>query len=197
MGGFGSGGWTRWHSKRTVESCHRIVAQDWHRRGWLRPGQRFTLFWPNGEGLAVNVGHEVVWLSPVNHGQTLPWRERVALIWTPCPFGGCRVWFRCPVGSCHRQVAKLYHRGHAWRCRHCHRLSYASQQVARDDRPMHRAHKIQERLGGQPGWAHPFPRKPKGMWWRTYHRWEAKYQAADAACAMTLAQKLGWLGIGM
>ena len=39
------------------------------------------------------------------------------------------------------------------------------------DRALSRYQKIRIKLGGKPGCAHPFPKKPKGMHSRTYKRW--------------------------
>jgi hypothetical protein len=70
-------------------------------------------------------------------------------------------------------------------CRHCYRLAHASQSEDRWDRLLRRANKIRQRLGGDTGMAARFPRKPKGMWKRTYERlaeevFEAELNADDA-----------------
>jgi hypothetical protein len=49
----------------------------------------------------------------------------VALVWTPCRFGGARPYFLCPGADCGRRVVKLYFQERDFLCRHCHRLAYA------------------------------------------------------------------------
>jgi hypothetical protein len=57
--------------------------------------------------------------------------ERVGIVWRNCPFGGRRPLFHCPGvvngRTCGRSVLKLYGVGRYFLCRHCYRLSYASQ----------------------------------------------------------------------
>jgi hypothetical protein len=79
---------------------------------------------------------------------------------------------------CGRRVAKLYGPGRYFLCRHCYRLSHASQSEDAQRRSMRRASKIRQRLGGNAGTASPLPPKPKGMWRRTYER--LREQALDA-----------------
>jgi hypothetical protein len=100
----------------------------------------------------------------------------------PCRFGGAWPYFVCPGvvngTACGRRVAKLYGPGRYFVCRHCYRLSHASQSEDAQRRSMRRASKIRQRLGGNAGRASPFPPKPKGMWRRTYER--LREQALDA-----------------
>jgi hypothetical protein len=116
--------------------------------------------------------------------------------WLPCRFGGKRPYFVCPGivngVACHRQVSKLYGAGLYFLCRHCYRLAYVSQREDGFDRALSRANKIRMQLGGQPGMASSFPKKPKGMYRRTYDRLrnevdEAEMQADDKL-ALALAR---------
>jgi hypothetical protein len=97
--------------------------------------------------------------------------ETVRIVRVPCRSGGARPYFICPGVvngvACRRRVAKLYGPGRYFLCRHCYRLAQASQSEGRWDRPLHRANKIRQRLGGEPGMDAPFPDRPKGMWRRT------------------------------
>jgi hypothetical protein len=92
--------------------------------------------------------------------------QRVAVVWTPCRFGGDRPWFVCSVASnrvyCGRRVIKLYGAGRLFACRHCYRLGYTSQQESAHQRGLWKSQKIRMRLGGNPSMLDEFPGKPKG-----------------------------------
>ena len=196
MGGPGSGQWYRWDTKPTVEHYRSIDVREWHRQQVLCPNLSFITVWQNPDGhqaasLNVTTEPEGVTLSYTYHGE--PIRYRIPITWSPCPYGGRRPWFLCPNLHCRRRVAKLYLAGRYFLCRHCYRLTYGSQREDRCYRAMRRAHKIQERLGGQPGFAYPFPPKPKGMHWRTYRRWEAKAKEAEWQCWGAAAERFGLL----
>jgi hypothetical protein len=195
MGGQGSGLGYRWNTKPTVEHYYSIDVRAWQRQGLLHPHVSF-FFWVHKHGhdpmhVCVTSGQDRVELSYNNHGG--PQRGHIELVWTPCRYGGRRPWFVCPAIACGRRVVKLYLRGGDFRCRACHRLAYASQREARCYQAMSRAHKIQQWLGGHPGFAYPFPPKPKGMHWRTYDRWQLKFNEAVQADWGVTAKKFGWL----
>jgi hypothetical protein len=106
--------------------------------------------------------------------------QRVPITWTACHFGGRRPWFTCAVCSggqyCGRRVAVLYGAGELFACRRCYDLAYTSQQESPWYRSISRARKIRMKLGGGESLAEPFPEKPRGMHWRTYHRLRARAQ---------------------
>lgn len=112
--------------------------------------------------------------------------EPVPISWRDCRYGGQRPYFRCPgVVSgvpCSRTVTKLHCAGQYYLCRACYRLTYASRGEDGIDRGLRRANRIRTKLGGEPGLDALFPRRPKGMWHRTYQRhFEEVLQAESRA----------------
>jgi len=176
--------------KTTIENCRCIDVLDWHRRGCLRSPRRFSWAWAqDGERVAsINVETE-------RHRVTLRYRNRrygedwasvkqqFPVVWTPCRFGGERPWFTCSVYAngtyCGRKVTKLYQAGRVFACRHCSRLTYASQQESAHERGLRKAQTIRMRLGGTANMLEDFPEKPKGMHWRTYERLCRVHDAAQ------------------
>jgi hypothetical protein len=76
--------------------------------------------------------------------------ETVAIIRVPGRYGGERTYFVCPGvvngNVCGRRVVKLYGGGRYFLCRHCYRLTYASQREGEWDRLIREATKIRTRL---------------------------------------------------
>ena len=97
------------------------------------------------------------------------WRaitQRVPVKWLACRFGGQRPYFHCP--GCLRRCEKLPFGPIGYGCRRCLDLCYESQREDTGNRARRRAAMIRLRLHGQPDVNDPFPRRPKGMWNRTY-----------------------------
>jgi hypothetical protein len=119
--------------------------------------------------------------------------ETVRIVRVACRFGGGRPYFICPGVvngiACGRRIAKLHAAGRYFLCRHCCRLAHASQSEGVLDRTLRRANKIRQRLGGEPGMASPFPRKPRGMWGRTYDRLRAQTFEAEMRADEALEQR--------
>ncbi len=141
MGEYGSG--QRWWKKRAAETCLAIDTADLRRRGRLAPGtraERVTLPAAPPWRRASEVGCE---LDVADGGCTLRLRYEaaasgecldypVALVTTPCRYGGWRWRFVCPLArgdtGCGRRARKLYLKGRYFGCRHCHDLTYRSRQ---------------------------------------------------------------------
>jgi hypothetical protein len=175
--------------KTTVEGCRSIDVLDWHRRGYLRSPRWFSWTWTrDGERVAsinVETQRQSVTLKYRSRSCGEDWsdvEQRIALAWTPCPFGGERPWFTCSVASngvyCGRRVTKLYGAGRLFACRHCYRLAYASQQESVHQKGLWKAQKIRMRLGGSASMLDAFPNKPQGMHWRTYDHLRRLHDAA-------------------
>jgi hypothetical protein len=167
--------------KTTVESCRSIDVLAWHRRGYLRSARWFSWAWTqDGERVAsinVETERDSVTLKYRSRSYGEGWsdvEQRIAIVWTPCRFGGERPWFVCSVASngvyCGRRVIKLYGAGRLFACRDCYRLAYTSQQESALQRGLWKSQKIRMRLGGSASMLDEFPEKPKGMHWRTYDR---------------------------
>ncbi len=172
MGGWGSGSWYRCDSKLTTESQLMIDIRWMKREGFLVPGASGCLSWTSRGKESGSVGFRCesdrLILKYKNKHQDGEWEnieDRIIFTWTPCNFGGKRQWFRCP--SCQRRVAVVYG-GKYYRCRHCHNLTYSSQQESQPDRLMRKARKIRKRLGASPNMIEPIVFKPKHMHWKTF-----------------------------
>jgi hypothetical protein len=142
----------------------------------------------------MRAGHDALHLSysfSRGGGECEDVAETVRIVRKPCRFGGTRPYFICPgiVNgiACGRRVAKLHGPGRYFLCRHCYRLAHASQSEDAGDRLTRRANKIRQRLGGDPGVFAAFPRKPKGMWQRTYERLAEKVFEAEMSADDTFA----------
>ncbi len=180
MGGFGSGRPSGF-GRDKVEHCRSIDVNRLHREGCLRPGWSGGWQWTrDGEKVAsINLRAEqdrlhLSYRVRAGGGEWHEVDETVRIVRAPCRFGGVRFYFTCPGVvngiACGRRVAKLHGAGRYFICRHCYRLSYASQSESEWDRAVRRASKIRQRLGGEPYAREAFPKRPKGMWRRTYDR---------------------------
>jgi hypothetical protein len=88
---------------------------------------------------------------------------------------------------CGRGAAILYSAGGIFACRHCHDLSYGSQNETPRLRRIRRVRKIRMRLGAGFSFAEPFPEKMCGMHWGTYRLMRAAANATECgSVAMTL-----------
>jgi len=201
MGGFGSGR-PSGSGRDTVESCCSIDVNRLHKAGCLWPGWTGGWQWTLDDKVVASISLRAeadrlhlayrVRMS----GEWEDVEETVRIVRVPCRFGGFRPYFICPgvvngIG-CGRRITRLYGPGRYFLCRHCYRLSHASQSESEWDRAIRRTNKIRQRLGGDPDIAASFPKRPKGMWRQTYQKLreqasEAKRQA-DEAFALSVGQ---------
>jgi hypothetical protein len=201
MGGLGSGRSSSL-GRDTVESCRSIDVNRLHREGCLTADHCGSWQWiHDGEKVAsigIRAEEERLVLNYRYRGYDGEWEdvtEPVPIVQVPCRYGGSRPYFRCPGVTngiaCGRRVTKLYGKGRYFLCRHCYRLTYASQSEGAGDRALRRAGKIRMRLGGDPGTLSPFPARPKGMWRRTYRRLRREAEMAEHRSWVNTMQRFG------
>ncbi len=153
----------------------RRVEIPWRALSWTRYGESEP--WAVVEiRLELRAHDGTAWLRyDVEHysHNTGPQEYSVAMVATPCRFGGQRWLWICPATR--RWVRKLYlpNGGHRFlsRGRGGYRLDYASQRHGQMDRMHARSRKLYRKL--QADYDGPcdanWPPKPKGMRWRTYN----------------------------
>lgn len=140
MGGLGSG--ERQSKKSMVEGRFYLDVADLKRWKLLvgitnRAG---SFEWRRGEGDVSSVSY-LLTVGPNRGTLRLMYSIKSAntdldysipLVKTPCHLGGARWWFSCPLSrnnvKCGRRVRKLYLDGNYFGCRHCHNLTYRTQQ---------------------------------------------------------------------
>lgn len=181
MGACGSGRNNRFASK--TDEFHRLDLADF-KRHWFEHGYSGTMRWSRGEhetgsiGYRLGHGHMRLVYTVGREDERRNVDERFEFDFTSTSFGGERRWILCR--SCGRRCRVLYG-GAYFRCRKCYSATYPSQYERWAMPGVSRAERTRQRLGGEPGFIHPFPNKPKGMHWRTYRRLQAQdWRAADA-----------------
>jgi len=180
MGGYGSG---RRSDQLKIEECPSLDANQLRRDGCLNNGWSSTSRWwcnkveVGSVGLRMSANH--LHLSYRSRGPRREWEEvdqPVLIERVSCRFGGWRPYFRC---ECNRRVVKLYSGGRLFLCRHCYNLPYSSKNEGFWDRSLRQRDKHRVRLSGNASTEAFETLKPKGMWWRTYHRLHECAQAAE------------------
>ena len=194
MGGPGSGDWYRWNSKTTTESQHRIDIRWMRKQRYLQPGISGTLSWSCRGAASGSIDFRVEndrlvlnYRNRQNGGEWENIEDEIFVTWTPCNYGGNRQWFHCP--GCYRRVAVVFG-GKYYRCRHCHRLTYSSQQESRPDRLMRKARKIRARLGASNNLIDPILFKPKNMHQKTFDHLRREADHASNLSLIIMGQRL-------
>ncbi len=191
MGGYGSG---RQHGRPIAEHCLRIDLAWMMREGLAREGRNIpgTLNWTCRGSPSGSIGYRAFMDEQGHNRLELVYTrgkgsdaeqvtQTIDLCFTEPNFGGKRWWMICPYRNI--RVGKLYlpPGGDRFASRNAWRLGYQSQRSAHRDRPFDRLFRLQEKLGCERGWQN-FPRRPKGMWRRTYERHLEEYYALDEKC---------------
>lgn len=204
MGGWGSG---RYGGRPTADASHRIDLAWMMRTGRAKVGASIwgSLSWTRGGQPSGSIRYTAIMDTPGEERLELSYtrgkgddaekvKQTVLLCFTRPNYGGKRWWMICPYRGV--RVGKLYlpPGGDRFASRRAWRLGYQIQRVAQHDRASERLFRFQRKLGGEQGLG-AFPRRPKGMWRRTWERhleryWELE-EAADAELAVAMARILG------
>jgi len=195
MGGSGSGYRYRWNSKTTTESQYKIDIRWMKKQRYLHPGAAGILSWTCRGEVSGLIGFRVetdrLVLNSRHRQIGGEWEnieDEIFFTRTPCNYGGNRQWFLCP--GCNRRVAVVYG-GKYYRCRHCHHLTYSSQQESKSDRLMRKARKIRARLGASNNLTEPILFKPKNMHQKTFDRLRREADDASNLSLIIMGQQLG------
>jgi hypothetical protein len=204
MGGFGSG---RSAGRPLADSSLRVDIGWMLRTGLAKSGALLsgTLQWHRGGEPSGSVCYTAdlrdadaasleLAYSRGRDGERETVKQRIRLCYTRPNYGGRRWWAICPYRG-HR-VLKLYlpPGGDRFASARAWRLAWQSQRISLADRPFEAMFRLQKKLGGDQGWGAGLPRKPKGMWRRTFNRHWKKYESLDDACAVTMGALLQRLG---
>jgi hypothetical protein len=179
-----------WGGGRPTPSSYLTIDIRWlKRRRLLEPGAVATLELsimgrPRGKILLAAHATDV----ELTVGQR---RQYVPIVTTKQPLGSERQWFECDCGE---RAAILY--GPRFACRRCRRIAYPSQRESPRFRALRRAQKIRAKLGGSMSMIEPFPERPKGMHWRTYHRVWARCFNFEQANLAGLAARFKTRAVG-
>jgi len=178
MGGYGSNRWGSTHVRATTGDsfCLPIASLKPYFTGgpWTMGWQ-----WKRGDEITAKIGLYVSrgyialdYTTTRGDNEPRAVHDAVPIAWTGCNYGGERAWFVCPDCEIRRNALYLSPGQTRFRCRACHNLAYATQQMDPHDRHLQHIRALQEQLDGGGGEYVPWsvPPKPKGMRWETYQR---------------------------
>jgi hypothetical protein len=176
MGGRGSGSYVRYSSKPTTDNYLKLDLRMLKNRGWLTPNVRQTITWSRNDNVTGRISYvpssnKITLLYEFGASSNEPEsiNDEIALVTTPCNFGGERTWFCCP--SCSKKVLVLFG-GKYFRCRKCVGVVYASSNESKLDRSRRALAKYQDILAPDlklcSGDGTRGLHKPKGMRYKTY-----------------------------
>lgn len=192
MGGIGSGQHFRFCTKFTTETSREIDIRYLKRMGRLFPGSWGALHWssrgkPDGK-VQFFISNGSLFIAYQIRVLGREWetvQQEIFFDRTIPYFGGVRLWFLCP--ACDRRVVALYGSGRLFLCRHCNKLTYASQQERIADRMMRKARRLRNRL--RAGASTGLIPRPKGMHRATYYRLLYDAQKYDHIGISTFLQR--------
>ena len=117
--------------------------------------------------------------------------QRLQIAWVDV-LGGktVRPYWICPRTG--KRVGVLYLGAQGFAAREYYGISYWNQSQSKSNRTSASAHEIRRKLGCPGNLCLPLV-KPKGMHWKTFRKWEAKYQKAAGGYFSGLESKLNKL----
>lgn len=174
MGGLGSGGWNLKHAG-TVESQRRLNSGWLCKQGLFTEGTKARITWSSNSGdqNSINVGFQqglLILAYRWRCGSESDWEQvlqEIELRWRANHYGGRTAYFVCPGCGTNRRY--LYGAGERFKCRKCHRLTYATQRERAHDRATRKNQKLRSRLKTDIGFEGAIIR-PKGMHRKTFER---------------------------
>mgnify|MGYP001137685933 CR=1 FL=1 len=200
MGGYGSG---RQHGRPIAEHCLRIDLAWMMRQGLAREGRNIpgTLNWTCRGSPSGSIGYRAIIDEAGRERLELDYTQgkgddaeqvtqTIAIRFTEPNYGGKRWWMICPYRNI--RVGLLYFPpgGGRFASRAAWQLGDQSQRDGPRDKPFERLFRLQKKLGSEPGWGN-YPRRPKGIWRRTYERHLEAYYDLDNECSAEMMAVMG------
>jgi hypothetical protein len=159
-------------SRTLVEECLSLDIAVLKENGYLdgdeAAGRTYSWIWPDGWKMQATIkvtiggrGGPRLYLKMADAPE-----QMICLDRTKPHYGGVRWWLKCECGE---RCSKLYLRfgEDQFRCRKSLNLTYESQNLRPVWRNLKQARRLRERLQSDER-SVEFPRKPKGMWYRTF-----------------------------
>lgn len=208
MGGYGSGPYGHAGSKTAklaTGRCYSLDIRRLKRDDLLKSGMSYTWSWHRDGKKSATITIRVIskdkilleYTSTIN-GEPVPVEESVYLNGSDCNYGGQRLWFSCP--RCQKRVALLYLKGHYFRCRKCHDLSYYSCQESGNfnDMSIRHVNTVLSKLKSEKKYGFDIlyhtPRRPRYMHFKTYQRLMARYADKQMEYAASVRAKVESFG---